>query len=133
MTPPSFSSYKEFMAETFDDGDELCFHGCRGEVVVIQSVTNHGKSTAIRNSGLCLASGREFSPFVPAGTPRKVLLLNFEGSGRRFQNDIEVMAEAFSNVEIALIEMNFFPVHAPKMDDEPLSLSRHMAQVKSEL
>jgi RecA-family ATPase len=65
-----------------------------------------------------------FYPLVERGTPRRVLLLNLEGSGSRFQSDLRVMTRDFSEIE--LTTQNFFPTHAPVIGDEPLSLSRHM-------
>jgi hypothetical protein len=126
------SSYLELINRTFDDGEVLCLEACRGEVVLVQSITNHGKSTFVRNVSLCLASGRTFHPFVPEGTPLKVVLLNFEGSGGRFQQDIQTIGDTFSNDELELITHNFFPTHAPEIGNVPLSLSKHMAHLETE-
>jgi hypothetical protein len=120
------TSFAEFMAAAFDDGEEIAFHARRGEVVLVQSVTNHGKSTLIRNTALALATGSEFQPVVASGEPRRVLLLNFEGSAGWFQNDLRVMTRDLTARELELIRENFLPTHAPLLDGEPLSLSRHM-------
>lgn len=120
------TSFQELMNRKFDDGEMIAGHTCRGEIMLVQSVTNHGKSTLIRNLSLALATGGLFYPLVERGTPRRVLLLNLEGSGGRFQADLRVMTRDFSEVEIELTTQNFFPTHAPVIGDEPLSLSRHM-------
>ncbi|HVF51804.1 MAG TPA: AAA family ATPase [Pyrinomonadaceae bacterium] len=120
------TSFADFMSRQFNDGEEIAFHAYRGEIVLVQSVTNHGKSTLCRNAGLALATGGEFAPIVSKGKPRKVLLLNLEGSGGRFQTDLAVMTRDFTSSEIELVRANFLPTHAPVIDDELLSLSRHM-------
>lgn len=130
---PSFlTSYTDFINKPFNDGEVIAFHAMRGEVVLVQSVTNKGKSTLVRNAAFTLASGNSFPPIAEAGTPRKVLLLNLEGSGGRFQADIKTMEAIYDKDELNLLRENFFPTHAPLIDDEPLSLSRHMMMLEYE-
>lgn len=130
---PSFiTSFADFMSRQFNDGEEIAFHAYRGEIVLIQSVTNHGKTSLCRNAALALATGGEFAPVVCKGKSRKVLLLNLEGSGGRFQADLEVMTRDFTSSEIELLRANFFPTHAPVIDDELLSLSRHMDKLEKD-
>jgi hypothetical protein len=130
-TTPLFTSFAEFMHRQFTDGETLAFNAGRGEVALIQSVTNRGKSTLIRNAALALATGGELPPVVVSGAPRKVLLLNFEGAGERFQRDLEVMTRDFTCSEIELVRANLFPVHAPSINDEPFTLSRHLPLLKA--
>lgn len=120
------TSFADFMRVNFDGGDEIAFHARRGEVVLIQNVTNHGKSTLIRNAALALATGGEFQPVVAGGEPGRVLLLNFEGSAGWFQNGLRVMTRDFTTRELELLGRNLPPTHAPLLDGEPLSLSRHV-------
>lgn len=124
--PFLLTTFAEFMDTDFEDGEVIGFDARRGEVVLVQSVTNHGKSTAIRNSALALVTGGVFAPFVEAGEPRRVLLLNFEGSGGWFKSDLRAMTRDFTPAELELTLGNFLPTHAPMLDGEPLSLSRHM-------
>ncbi|HVF54729.1 MAG TPA: DnaB-like helicase N-terminal domain-containing protein [Pyrinomonadaceae bacterium] len=120
------TSFAEFMSADFEDDEEIAFHARRGELVLVQSVTNHGKSTLIRNAALTLPTGGEFLPVVARGEPRRVLLLNFEGSAGWFQSDLRAMTRDFTGHEFDLLRKNFFPTHAPVIDGEPLSLSHHM-------
>lgn len=120
------------MNESFNDGEEIAFHALRGELVLVQSVTNHGKSTLIRNTALALASGREFLPVVHS-KPRKVLLLNLEGAAVRFQSDLRIMIRDLTECEVELVRKNFFPAHAPTLAQEPLSLSQHMKLLETAL
>jgi RecA-family ATPase len=123
---PLITSYAEFMQHQYTDGEVIAFHASRGEIVLIQSITNQGKTTMIRNSALALATGGELAPVVERGRPRTVLLLNFEGAGARLQRDLEVMTRDFTSSEIDLVRANLFPVHAPVVNGEPLTLSRHL-------
>jgi hypothetical protein len=123
---PLLTSFATLMNRDFDDGEEVAFHARRGEIALVQSVTNHGKSTLIRNAAIALSTGGEFAPVVERGEPRRVLLLNFEGAGGWFRSDLYVMTRDFLPAEIELVQKNFFPTHAPAYDNEPLSLSRHM-------
>ncbi|MCA1594696.1 MAG: AAA family ATPase [Acidobacteria bacterium] len=120
------TSFADFMSTNFEDGEEIAFHARRGELALVQSVTNHGKSTLIRNVALALPSGLEFLPVVAGTVPRRVMLLNFEGSARWFQSDLRVMTRDFDDASFDLLRRNFFPTHAPAIDGEPLSLSRHL-------
>lgn len=121
-----FTSYSEFMAKVTADSEVIALEACRGEVVLVQSVTNKGKSTFMRNVAFCLAAGRDFEPFVSGGVARRVLLVNLEGACGRFQADLRVMEKVFDDAEMRTIRDNFFPTHAPELDAEPLSLSNHI-------
>jgi hypothetical protein len=65
-------------------------------------------------------------------SPRKVLLLNLEGSGGWFQSDLRVMTRHFTEAERRLTRGNFSPTHAPMTRDGLLSLSRHMRTLERE-
>jgi putative DNA primase/helicase len=130
--PQIITSFSALMSRGFNDGEEIAFHACRGELVLIQSVTNHCKSTLTRNAAITLSAGGEFLSVVKSGTPRRVLLLNLEGAGGRFQSDLRLMTRDLTHSEMVLVRENFFPTHAPTIDDEPLSLSRHMDLIEAE-
>jgi hypothetical protein len=130
---PLLTSFAELMRKDFPDGDALAFHARRGELALVQSVTNHGKSTLVRNAAIALATGGECLPIVEKGQPRRVALLNFEGAGAWFRTDLSVMTRDFPESEIELVGKNFFPTHAPSFNDEPLSLSRHMRILEREV
>lgn len=129
LNSPLITSFAEFMKHKYTDGESIAFHAGRGEIGFIQGITNRGKTTFSRNAALTLATGGHFLSVVAKGEPRKVLLLNFEGAGARFQHDLEVMTKDFTSDELELVRTNLFPVHAPIINGEPLTLSRHMSQV----
>jgi len=129
---PLFTSLNAFLRHDFYDGEEIAFNARRGEIVLVQSVTNHGKSTLVRNASVALSVGAALPPIVPLGEPRRVLLLNLEGAGGWFQQDLSVMVRSLSNEQRALADVNFFPTHAPHLEGAPLSLNQHMHRVRHE-
>lgn len=132
--PTIITSFSDLMNTEFDDGEEIAFHAMRGELVLVQSVTNKGKSTLVRNAAFALATGNAFAPIVEAGEPRRVLLLNMEGSGSRFRNDLAAMCGTLTHDEISLAGETFFPTHAPEIEDVPVSLSvsKHLNMLELE-
>lgn len=129
--PSLLVSFADFMRADFDDGEVIAFHARSGEVVLVQSVTNHGKSTLVRTAAVTLATGGELQPVVGRGAPRRVMLLNFEGSAGWFQSDLRVMTRDFTGAEFELLKANLFPTPAPMLDGEPLSLPRHMRALEN--
>jgi hypothetical protein len=125
-------NFAEFISRDECDGEVISHEAFPGELVMIQSVTNKGKSTKERNVALCHAAGRAFPPLVPSAIERRVWLLNFEGAGGRLRSDLRVMGRVFSEAEMVRIRQNLFISHAPEINDEPLSLSRHLEIVKAE-
>ena len=121
-----FINYSDFMAQTCFDTEEIALNGA-GELALVQSITNRGKSTFCRVGSFSLAAGRKFLTVAPGGAARRVLLINFEGSRGRFQSDLRVMERVFDEGELALIRKNFIVAHAPEIDEgEPLNLSLHI-------
>lgn len=132
---PILSGYREFMAQPEHDGEVVAFEAYRGELVLFQSITNHGKSTVFRNAALCMATGRPFLPLYEGGRPLRVALLNYEGAAARLRQDLRLMERVFDDAELKLIAENFSPTHAPELDDEPLTFSnpQHVRIITSEL
>lgn len=124
--------YGEFKRRQFADGEQIVFHAGRGELVLIQSVTNKGKSTLARNVAMSLATGRAFPPVLSSNAPRSVYLLNFEGAGGRFHADLLLMEQALTQNERELLDENLSVEHRPKIDGEFISLSRHMRLVEED-
>lgn len=113
------------------EGDQIIHELERGELGLLNAVTNVGKSTLIRNLILSLACGRPFADISPLRKPRRVVLLDFESRLRRLQKDTDKMLQVFSDHERALIDENLQIVCDCQTNDEPLSLStdQHMARL----
>src|SRR6185369_16227904 len=120
----------------FQDGEIVAFGCCRGEAALVAGVTNKGKSTLMRVIAICAASGRDFSPFVPASSEGlRVILLDFEGSAGRTQADLRLMEQNLTENERELLRKNLSISHAPRLsEDDPLTLSvaTHIAQLRNQ-
>lgn len=123
--------FEEFMARQFPNRQEIAFDIRRGELALVASKTNVGKSTLVRNALLALATGCEFRPVVPGGAPRRVLLLDFETSASRLQGDLATMTEAWPAEKRALLDGNLFLVCEGEVGDDPFSLSNHLGLIES--
>lgn len=136
MSRTFIAPYGDFMAHEFKDGEIVAFGCCRGELALVAGVTNKGKSTLMRVIAMCAASGRGFSPFVPASPDGlRVVLLDYEGSARRTQDDLRVMEQNLTENERELLRKNLFISHAPRVSDGAaltLSLASHMAQLREQ-
>lgn len=124
-------SWREVRALHLPEGDQIIHELERGELGLLNAVTNVGKSTLIRNLILSLACGRPFANIAPLRKPRRVVLLDFESRLRRLQKDTDKMLQIFSDQERALIDENLQIVCDCLTNDEPLSLStdQHMARL----
>jgi hypothetical protein len=130
--PRLIRSFGEFINARFNEGEAIGFELRRRELGLVASVTNAGKSTLLRNALLALATGGEFEPLVKRGAPRRVLLLDFESSSSRLQNDFERMTRDWPERERALLRENLFIVCEGMVDDNLLSLSEHLGLIERE-
>lgn len=95
----------------------------RGEVGMLQAVTNVGKTTLALNLSICLATGRPYNGLVEAGTPRKILYLDYETSITATRLDLETMENALTEAEKELFRQNFFIYNFQNPDSEDLILT----------
>lgn len=95
----------------------------RGEVGMLQAVTNVGKTTLALNLSICLATGRPYNGLVEAGQPRKILYLDYETPLTATKLDLETMQQALTEVECALFRQNFFIYNFQNPDSEDLILT----------
>jgi hypothetical protein len=113
-----------FLSKKFTEAEEIAFKLRRGEVGMLSSVTNKGKSTLIRNACLTLAAGGSFGDLVKKTKARKTLLLDFETSASRMQQDLRTQTRDLTPDELELIEKNLFIACDVLVKDELLNLSR---------
>lgn len=96
-----------------------------GHVGVINAVTNHGKTTNMRNVGVSVASGRRFAPFTLPGNPiAKVAYFDAEDEIACIRADIAKMASSLSPQERENLESNLYVSCHDMTGDGPFSLSR---------
>jgi putative DNA primase/helicase len=129
---PVLLPYGRFKKMRFGEGEEIAFELRRREVGLIASVTNVGKSTLVRNAVLALVSGMRFEPFVKGVAPRRVGLLDFESSGSRLQEDLELMTHDWTRAECALPDENLSVLCEGMVGDDLLRLTHHLTIVARE-
>jgi RecA-family ATPase len=132
ITSPDYNSLREFRDANIPKTEEIIFGLGPGEVGVLVSVTNVGKTTLMLNMALSLAAGEAFVPLIPeGGKPRRVLYCDFETRSYKFLDYIERILPNLSNE--ALADDNFIPVVDHRIDDAPLNLSNtaHLEYVKT--
>jgi len=126
-------NFGEFMGADFGDGETIAFDVRRGELALIASVTNVGKSTLIRNVVIALATGSEFAPVVPQGIPRRVLLVDFETSASRLREDLANMTRDLPEEMVGLLNANLHVICEGMIREDPLALSQssHMNELEN--
>jgi hypothetical protein len=115
----------EFLNQTFETKENICFEAGGGDLVMVAARTNGGKSTLLRNCLLSLATGRKFGAFVPEQRPRRVLLLDFEADGAELQQDLARMTRALSIPEREMLAENFQLVPKGIIGKELFQLNQH--------
>jgi putative DNA primase/helicase len=126
-------TWRELLNLKLQRGEQVLYELERGELAIAAAVSNVGKSTFLRNLALRLASGKEFTRVVSQGTPRRVMLLDFETRLPRLQEDIRRMLNACTSEECAAIADNLHIISDAFIGDEPLSLSNqtHFSYLQS--
>lgn len=118
------ASWADFDLEEFPPGERIAFAVERGELALLNSLPNAGKTTLALNAALCLAAGREFLPLVTGRTPRRVLYIDGETTRVRLQRDLRVMTRGFSRDEAMAVGRNLHIICEAELKSEPLSLTR---------
>ncbi len=96
----------------------------RGENGLLNSVTNVGKTTLIRNVALSLICGRIFSPLSVSNKKFRVLIIDSEDSLSFLRSDINKMIADFSEAEKELIRQNLFFICEFDLQGEDLKLNK---------
>jgi hypothetical protein len=110
-----------FTAE-LPESDEIIFGGRRGQLSMLVSVTNLGKTTLMLNMAVMAAAGEAFPPLLEKPRkPIRTMILDMEATGKELQGDLTKMIEGVPNREEIL--KNIVPVVDAEIDDEILDLS----------
>lgn len=117
--------FGEFMATKFEVKEILGFHIGARDIAIIQAATNAGKTTLLRNVGLCMAAGREFLPFFDGCRPIRMAYFDFENDDQDIQRDLRDMAKVFTPEEMQRLNDNFIIIPKGMMDGEMMQFNRH--------
>jgi replicative DNA helicase len=105
---PIIQSFGDFEVTKFAESDSVGFEIRRRELCLIASITNRGKSTMLRNAAIAIAVGCQFAPLVKTNRPRKVVLIDFETSGGRLQDDFFAMTDNLPEEKKVMLRENLF-------------------------
>jgi hypothetical protein len=101
----------------------------------IIAITNHGKTTLLRNLAISLACGRPFPPFTTGGVRRHVAFFDFEDPENLIKADMKLMVAELKPEERELAKKNIFIFAEAEIDGSELELNElsHQIKVISEL
>ncbi len=125
-----YSSLAEMLSADIPDVEEIVLGIGRGEVGMLVSVTNVGKSTLMMNLGLSLAAGESYLALAPEiPRPMRILYCDFEARDSKQRPYLVKMVSSIKNRDLA--ERNFIPLNTPVLNDEQMSLSNqaHMKYI----
>jgi hypothetical protein len=92
-------TYGELIKLDLPAREEICFGLGRGEVGLLNSVNNAGKTTLLRNLMISLGIGKPFPPFGNFSLSKRVAFLDFEDTLSFLRRDLSVMLTNFSDLE----------------------------------
>ena len=130
-----FHRLGHFMTTAFRASDPIITGLHRGEVGMVQSVPNAGKTTLMLNLAISAACGDEFSPLLASGEPRRVIYFDLENRSAFLQRDLSVMLSGLTREKHKLADENLIVVCDAEIGEETLALSNpaHMRQVMSQV
>jgi hypothetical protein len=117
--------FGDFLQQQFTDKEILGFHIGQRDIAIIQAATNAGKTTLLRNIGLCMAAGRPFMPFFEGIRPVKIAYFDFENDAQDVQRDLKQMFSVFTPTEARLLEKNCIVIPKGLMDGELFQFNTH--------
>ena len=117
-----FPSLDELFAADLPLPEQILCGIPRGQVGMLNAITNKGKTTFVENACLQLAAGRSWYPIIPAGTPaRRVVYVDHESTASEQQSDLARMC---LNQIPREARRNFVPIIGPTIRGESLNLSK---------
>lgn len=117
--------FRDFMAQTFEEKEILGFHIGKRDIAIIQAATNAGKTTLLRNVGMCMAAGRPFEPFYDGARPIKIAYFDFENDAQDVQQDLREMFAVFTPAEARELEQNYIVIPKGLMGGELFQFNTH--------
>lgn len=117
--------FGDFLEQIFDEKEILSFHIGKRDIAIIQAATNAGKTTLLRNVGMCMAAGRAFLPFYEGGRPIRIAYFDFENDAQDVQRDLKTMFDAFTDVEKMVLKKNLVVIPKGLMGGELFQFNTH--------
>jgi len=128
------STWADFEREEFVEGERIAFGVERGEVALLVSLPNAGKTTLTLNVAISLCLGRTFGAIAEGGKARRVLYVDGETRRARLQRDIRRMVYPFSSDSREQLREQLALVCEAEIEGESLSLTKtsHFLQLTLE-
>lgn len=120
---PVFRKWRELKEMQIPEPEYIITGLIKGEIGMIQAITNIGKTTLALNMCICLATGRPFEPIVKEGPPRRILYLDYETQISASKADLARMSSILSADEQGLLEENFILFNARDPEGGDLKLT----------
>ncbi|MDQ2973963.1 MAG: AAA family ATPase, partial [Acidobacteriota bacterium] len=129
-----FTSWGVMSLTAYVLAEYIIYGLCRGDVGMLQAVTNYGKSTLLRNLAVALACGKAFMTLADTGKPLRVLLLDYETAFSRYVQDLNRMTTSLGGGSQALVKQNLHCYVAKKRNSPYLNLSEpdHFSRLVAE-
>jgi hypothetical protein len=117
-----YSSFRKMRVADIPEVEEIIFGTGRGDIAILNSVTNVGKTTLALNTALSIAAGEPYSALAPnVSKPRRVLYCDFEASRSMLLNYVSKMLLNLNNQELA--QDNLAIICDSVIKNQPLNLS----------
>jgi len=98
-----YASFREMQGADIPEAKEIIFGTGRGEIAMLVSVTNVGKSTLALNMALCLAAGEPHPVLAPhISEPCRVLYCDFEASRSMLRGYVQKMLSNNKKMDLAI-------------------------------
>jgi hypothetical protein len=118
-------TFGELVALDLPPREEIIFGLGRGEIGILNAITNVGKTTLLRNLMISLCVGKPFQPFGFFSLPKRVTFLDFEDTLAFLRKDLTTMLDRFSDQDKARFNDNALLVCEYRDgQDEDLTLSK---------
>lgn len=124
-------TWQAFELEEFPQGEQIAFGVERGEVALLVSLPNAGKTTLSLNAAISICLGRSFGTIASGGKARKVLYIDGETRRARLQRDLKRMQFGLDPSSKDQLREQLFIVCEQEVDGESLSLTnnKHFLEV----
>lgn len=96
----------------------------RGEVGIVNAITDVGKTTLIRNTAISLILGKPFLSLTTGGKRYRVAIIDSEDTLSFLRYDIRTMIKDLSDTEKELVRQNLFLLCDISFGDEDLKLNK---------
>jgi hypothetical protein len=126
-----YPSLNDLFLEELPAPEPIVFGVTRGQIGMLNAITNKGKTTFLENACLQLVAGRPWYPFVPElpedTEARRVVFIDWESTPSEQQKDLATMCRDIPNEA----RDRFIPIIGPTINEESLNLSlkAHMAHL----